>query len=259
MGEFFFGKPQAEQLVDTMRVIHGGLFANQMGNVSPAQIETIIMGALFGITEQQFNFGLSQLSSSRYCPTIAEFRAMCLTGSWWSVDEAWARACEYTKDRTQKITTLTKYALDQVEYMITLGQMNEARNQFKGIYSANLLKAQAAGKQQEWHQAPKQIAFKVEDKPRDQKFNLDESQVRIQLMTSELMKQGLSFKQAFDQSQKAIRGEIKEINKMSEDIKKIEVRPDTDYWPDPFDNREEYLKALKAEGKPVPLALGGAA
>ena len=137
--------------------------------------------------------------------------------------------------------------------------MNEARNQFKGVYSANLLKAQAAGKQQEWHQAPKQIAFKVEDKPQNQKSNLDESQVRIQLMTSQLMKQGLSFKQEFDQSQKAIRGEIKEINKMSEDIKKIELKPDTDYWPDPFDNREEYLKNLKAEGKAVPMALGGAA
>lgn len=259
MSDFFFGKPQAEQLVDTMRVIHGGLFANQMGNVSPAQIETIIIGALFGITEQQFNFGLSQLSSSRFCPTIAEFRAMCLTGSWWSVDEAWARACEYTKDRNQKITTLTKYALEQVEHLITLGQMTEARSQFKGVYSANLMKAQASGKQQEWYQAPKQIALKVAEKPEGDKFELNEDEQRIQLMTSQLMKQGMGFKQAFSQAQIAIRGEIKEINKMTDDIKKLELKPDTDYWPDPFDQKDDFKKMLEADGLKMPMALRGAA
>ncbi|EXD36893.1 MULTISPECIES: hypothetical protein [Acinetobacter] len=257
MTNSFFGPQQAQQLIDTMRVIHGNLFTHQMGNVSPEQVETIIIGALYGITEQQFNFGLSQLSSSRYCPTIAEFRAMCLTGSWWSVDEAWARACEYTKDRNQKITTLTKYALDQVEYMITLGQMNEARNQFKGIYAANLLKAQASGKQQEWHQAPKQIGYKAEEKTVSQKIGLSEDQERIRIMTMELMKQKMSFKEAINQAQKAVRGEIKEINKMTGDLKKIELKPDSEYWPDPFDNREEYIEMHKADNKKVPLAVGG--
>ena len=49
---------------------------------------------------------------------------------------------------------------------------------------------------------------------------------------------------------------------MVDEIKEVqpwELKPDTDYWADPFDNKEEYLKTLKAEGKPVPLALGGAA
>ena len=49
---------------------------------------------------------------------------------------------------------------------------------------------------------------------------------------------------------------------MVDEIKEVqpwELKPDTEYWADPFDNREEYLKTLKAEGKPVPLALGVAA
>ena len=48
MTNFFFGPQQAQQLIDTMRVIHGNLFTHQMGNVSPDQVETIIIGAMVG-------------------------------------------------------------------------------------------------------------------------------------------------------------------------------------------------------------------
>ena len=52
------------------------------------------------------------------------------------------------------------------------------------------------------------------------------------------------------------------MNKIVDEIKEVqpwELKPDSEYWPDPFDNREEYLKNLKADGKAVPLAVGGAA
>ncbi len=52
------------------------------------------------------------------------------------------------------------------------------------------------------------------------------------------------------------------VNKMAEEIKEVqpwELKPDTDYWPDPFDNREEYIEMHKADNKKVPLAVGGAA
>ena len=42
-------------------------------------------------------------------------------------------------------------------------------------------------------------------------------------------------------------------------FRKWELKPDSEYWPDPFDNKEEYLKNLRADGKAVPMALGGAA
>ena len=49
---------------------------------------------------------------------------------------------------------------------------------------------------------------------------------------------------------------------MVDEIKEVqawELKDDSEYWPDPFDNKEEYLKNLKAEGKAVPMALRGAA
>lgn len=260
MSEFFFGPQQAQQLIDTMRVIHGNLFTHQMGNVSPEQIETIIIGAMIGVSEAQFNFGLAQLSTQAYCPSIAQFRALCMAGAWWSVDDAWARACEYTKDRNKnKITTLAKYALEQVEHLITLGQMTEARNQFKGVYNANLLKAQVGGKKQEFYKPPLQIGTKqiAEEKTTAQKVGLNEEQQLILSMANRLREQGMTPKEAFVQAQIAIRGEVKKANKFEHAEHALEVKADSEYWADPFDNPEEYKAMLKRDGKPMPMALRG--
>ncbi|AXQ21809.1 hypothetical protein BEN71_06905 [Acinetobacter wuhouensis] len=258
MTNFFFGPQQAQQLIDTMRVIHGNLFTHQMGNVSPDQVETIIIGAMVGVSEAQFHFGLAQLSTQPYCPSIAQFRALCVSGSWWSIDEAWARVCEYTKDRKKnKITTLAKYAFDQVEYLINMGQMKEAQNQFKGIYNANLLKAQVSGKSQEFYKAPLQIGMKqiAEEKTTAQKVGLNEEQQLILTMTNRLREQGMTPKEAFVQAQIAIRGEVKKANKFEHAEHDLEMKSDSDYWPDPFDDFEKYKAALRAEQKPLPNAV----
>ncbi|MGG6599829.1 UNVERIFIED_CONTAM: hypothetical protein KWF03_03295, partial [Acinetobacter baumannii] len=52
------------------------------------------------------------------------------------------------------------------------------------------------------------------------------------------------------------------VNKMAEEIKQVqewELKPDSEYWADPFDQKEQYIESLRAEGKPVPFALRGAA
>ena len=76
MTNFFFGQQQAQQLIDTMRVIHGNLFTHQIDNVSTDQDETIIIGAMVGVSEAQFHFGLTQLSTQAYCPTITKFKTI---------------------------------------------------------------------------------------------------------------------------------------------------------------------------------------
>ena len=258
MTNFFFGQQQAQQLIDTMRVIHGNLFTHQMGNVSPDQVETIIMDAMVGVSEAQFHFGLTQLSTQAYCPSIAQFRALCVSGSWWSIDEAWARVCEYTKDRNKnKITTLAKYAFDQVEYLINMGQMKEAQNQFKGIYNANLLKAQIQGKNQTFYEPPKQIgtALIAEEKTPAQKAGLNDEQNLILAMANRLREQGMSPKEAFIQAQVAIRGEIKNANKFEHAKQGLSTKPDSEYWPDPFDNFNEYKASLQLDQKPLPNAV----
>ena len=258
MTNFFFGQQQAQQLIDTMRVIHGNLFTHQMGNVLPEQVETIIVGAMVGVSEAQFHFGLAQLSTQAYCPSIAQFRALCISGSWWSIDEAWARVCEYTKDRNKnKVTTLAKYAFDQVEYLINMGQMKEAQSQFKGIYNANLLKAQIQGKSQTIYEPPKQIgtALIAEEKTPSQKAGLNDEQKLILAMADRLRQQGMQPKEAFIQAQIAIRGEVKNANKFEHAKQGLSTKPDSEYWPDPFDNFDQYKALLKLDQKPLPSAV----
>jgi len=52
------------------------------------------------------------------------------------------------------------------------------------------------------------------------------------------------------------------VNKMAEEIKEVqpwELKPDTEYWPDPFNQKEEFKQMLEADGLKLPLALRGAA
>ncbi|WP_167850440.1 hypothetical protein [Acinetobacter baumannii] len=46
---------------------------------------------------------------------------------------------------------------------------------------------------------------------------------------------------------------------MTDDIKKLELKPDTEYWPDPFDQKEQFKQMLEDDGLKLPLALRGAA
>ena len=110
-----------QTLLQTLQVRYGGQFQKRYAHLKPEVMETVVRGAVMMLTDEQFNQGMARLYSSRYCPDIAEFQSWCVAGSWWTVEEAWARACEYTKDRNKnKITTLAKYALEQVEHLITI-------------------------------------------------------------------------------------------------------------------------------------------
>ena len=221
MTNFFFGPQQAQQLIDTMRVIHGNLFTHQMGNVSPEQVETIITGAMVGVSEAQFHFGLAQLSTQAYCPSIAQFRALCVSGSWWSVDEAWARACDYSNQSEHellaeklKVTTLTKKAWDSVYWLVEQGSMKEAFKQFKSIYETYLTKAQMQGRQQEWYVPPKMIAT-AQPKGIAKNLNkkLSDKDQAICDLTQKFMSEGLGWKDAFKRAQVEVLGQPKPIFK----------------------------------------------
>jgi hypothetical protein len=108
----------------------------------------------------------------------------------------------------------------------------------------------------------KQIA---EEKTTAQKVGLNEEQQLILTMANRLREQGMTPKEAFVQAQIAIRGEVKKANKFEHAEHDLEVKADSDYWPDPFDDFEKYKAALQAEQKPLPNAVrflnekGGAA
>ena len=233
MTNFFFGPQQAQQLIDTMRVIHGNLFTHQMGNVSPEQVETIITGAMVGVSEAQFHFGLAQLSTQAYCPSIAQFRALCVSGSWWSVDEAWARACRFTADKSVQITQITKVALDEVIQLIYEGHMRTAREQFSNTYNAFVAKAQQVGRTQEMYVPPKQLEHKKKS--------------HVPVSNDEAVQRLNALKQKLNINNRSIQQPQKLEPKQNLASPAVQ-----EPWPDPFDQPDEYLEACERDGLNVP-------
>ena len=210
-----------ETLLATLRGKFASQFARRFGEMEPEMVEMIIKGALFGITEEQFNQGMARLLApgNKFMPDIAEFQSWCVSGSWWTADEAWQRACDYSNQSEQdllkgklKITALTKKAWDSVYWVVEQGNMKEASRQFKSIYETYLSKAIMNSRQQEWYVPPVMIATKVkvaEEKTTAQKVGLNSEQQQIMDLTKRFVEQGKTWKDAFDLAQVEVRGIVK--------------------------------------------------
>ena len=167
------------------------------------------------LTDEQFNQGMARLYSSRYCPDIAEFQSWCVAGSWWTVEEAWQRACDYSNQSERellaeklKVTTLTKKAWDSVYWLVEQGGMKEAFKQFKSIYETYLAKAQMQGRQQEWYAPPKMIATsKAVAKPKSMlPEQSPEQKAWLEGKIKELQSSGMTFPMAMFNAMKEMQG-----------------------------------------------------
>lgn len=210
-----------QTLLQTLQVRYGGQFQKRYAHLSPEVMETVVRGAVMMLTDEQFNQGMARLYSSSYCPDIAEFQSWCVAGSWWTVEEAWQRACDYSNQSERellaeklKVTTLTKKAWDSVYWLVEQGSMKEAFKQFKSIYETYLTKAQMQGRQQEWYVPPKMIAT-AQPKGIAKNFNkkLSDKDQAICDLTQKFMSEGLGWKDAFNRAQVEVLGKPKPIFK----------------------------------------------
>ena len=95
--------------------------------------------------------------------------------------------------------------------------MKGAQRQFKAVYVDLLSKAQLKGESQQWYEAPKQIAIKLqeqgksiaEEKTTAQKVGLNSEQQQIMDLTKRFVEQGKTWKDAFDLAQVEVRGIVK--------------------------------------------------
>ncbi len=212
------GITREETLLSVLRGKYASQFAKRFGDMKPEVVDMVFKGALVGIDDEQFNEGMARLLApgNKFMPDLAEFQSWCVSGSWWSVDEAWANACSFTNDRAVRITTLTKYALDQVMHQITMGDMKAAERRFKELYLALLAKAQTMGRKQEWYVPPKQLECKSKaaDEPaKVEQVALNTEQEQIVQLSAKYRAQGLSFKAALEKAETEIRGYVKPLFK----------------------------------------------
>ena len=228
-----------KELIVALRTIYASQFNKQFpseGNsaIPLSAVEQIAIRTLAGINKQQFVNALARLytAGGKFMPSLAEFRIWCVGESWMLAEEAWSRACKFTVDRRVKITELTKYALDEVRYLIELGKMKSAQDNFTATYNVMVNQAQIKGRIQQWF-VPAPELQEPEHVP------LTKSQVQEKL--KDLMKKS-NYKDRVVHVPRKLEVQEKDL-------------PITNEWPDPFDQPEEYLKSCRADGIAVPYGI----
>lgn len=223
-----------QTLIATLRIVYASQFNKQFPadgpNAIPMQaVEQIAANTLTGIQKHQFNNAIGRLytAGGKFMPSLAEFRTWCLSGSWWSANEAWQRACDYSAlsslelaqlsnlkieeflKSPKKITTLTKKAWDSVYWLVVQGDMKAASREFKALYEDYVIKAQSIGKQQDWYVPVRAIGTTVQLNIAKQKSFLPEQSLEeknwIKKKTEELQATGLSFPKALYEAMSAYR------------------------------------------------------
>lgn len=151
----------ADQLLARMQQLYGADFNRKFGDIAPAALAQTVCVALNGITPKQLERGLDRMLSEKWCPSLPEFRNMCMP-TWWTVEQAWAKAMQFEADPQVRITVLTKVTLDEVRHILDNEGQKAAHRAFKDIYTAYLSKALEKGREQEMWVAPapiKQLAY----------------------------------------------------------------------------------------------------
>ena len=243
-------------LIATLRTLYASQFnknfpAEGQNAIPMSMVEAIVANALTGVTKHQFDRGIVLLSTTckKFMPSFAEFKELCVGQDWWNAQKAWVKACEYTKImkhkaveiekdvfQFQEITTIAKFALDQVMLLITDGEMHAAKREFMRLYEEYLAEAQLKGRVQVWYQERPNLTWSESEK---QHVPVGNEVARQQL---ENLKRKLNVRnREIPKPQKL---------KVNEAGKRVQNE-----WPDPFDNPAEY-QAMKANGF---MGIGGEA
>lgn len=276
-----FTKEDAQRLITKMRINYGKKFIDQWAGVHENELKQAMVEAYQGLSMEDFARGYARMLQEQWPPTIPEFRAWCMPKSsdWLDAHEAWAIAkdsIEFGTGREMTViwTEQAAKAFERCSDQVATGdkfQLAEAKKIFVSIYERLVTEAKDQGLK------PIYVTSLGVDK--DQAIAaIKQAEVAGFLTTQETQlqlehKQTKAEQQAdADQykttAQKAI-AELREklklqapVNKMVDEVKEVqpwELKEDSEYWPDPFDNKEEYIEMHKADNKPVPLAVGGVA
>ena len=274
-----FTKDDAMRLISKMRINYGKKFIDQWAGVNEDELKQAMVDAYQGLTVEDFARGYARMFQEQWPPTIPEFRAWCMPKSsdWLDAHEAWAIAkdsIEFGTGREMTVvwTEQAAKAFEKCADLVATGdkfQLAEAKKIFVSIYERLVTEAKDQGLKPVYNVSlgvdPDQRISAIKQAEVAGFLTTQETQLQLEHKQTKAEQQA-DADQYKTTAQKAI-AELREklkiqapVNKMADEIKEVqpwELKPDTDYWPDPFDNREEYIKMHKADNKKVPLAVGG--
>lgn len=276
-----FTQEDAIRLITKMRAYYGKKFADQWSGVDPKDIAESMVECFQGLGAEDFKRGVAKMMKSSFCPSIPEFRAWCepKADSWLDAHEAWAIAKDSIEFGTGRELTViwtvqAAKAFEKCADLVATGdkfQLAEAKKIFISIYERLVTEAKDQGLKPVYNVSlgvdPDQRISAIKQAEVAGFLSGPETQLQLEHKQTKAEQQAEA-EQYKTTAQKAI-AELREklklkapVNKMSDEIKEVqpwELKEDSEYWPDPFDQKEQYIKSLKAEGKQVPMAVRGAA
>ncbi|WPE80218.1 hypothetical protein SB581_12170 [Acinetobacter baumannii] len=279
MREFTY--EDAMTLINKMRVRLGKKFSDQWAGVTPRELATAMVEDYQGLTQEDFNRGIEKLKKAIFAPTVSEFKEWCepKADAWLDAHEAWAIAKDSIEFGTGRELTViwteqAAKAFEKCADLVATGdkyQLAEAKKIFVSIYERLVTEAKDQGLKPVYNVSlgvdPDQRISAIKQAEVAGFLSAPETQLQLEHKQTKAEQQAEA-EQYKTTAQKAI-AELREklklkapVNKMSDEIKEVqpwELKEDSEYWPDPFDQKEQYIESLKAEGKKVPMALRGAA
>ena len=274
-----FTKEDAQRLINKMRINYGKKFIDQWAGVHEDELKQAMVEAYQGLTVEDFARGYDRMLQEQWPPTIPEFRSWCepKTDDWLGAHEAWAIAKDSIEFGTGRELTMiwteqAAKAFERCADLVATGdkyQLAEAKKIFCDAYDRLVTQAKDQGLK------PIYVTSLGTDK--DQAIaaikqaevagflTTQETQLQLEHKQTEAEQQADAdrYKTAAQKAIAELREKLKiqaPVNKMVDEIKEVrewELKPDTDYWPDPFDQKEQYIEMHKADNKKVPMAVGG--
>jgi len=277
MREFTY--ENAMTLIGKMRVRLGKKFSDQWAGVTPRELANAMVEDYQGLTQDDFNRGIEKLKKAIFAPTVSEFKEWCEPKAdvWLDAHEAWAiakQSVEFGTGREMTViwTEQAAKAFEKCVDLVSTGdkfQLAEAKKIFVSIYERLVAEAKDQGLKPFYNVSlgadPDQRISAI--KQAEVAGFLTTEQTALQLehkqTQAEIKADADSYKTTAQKAIAELREKLKiqaPVNKMVDEIKEVqpwELKPDTDYWPDPFDQKEQYIEMHKADNKKVPLAVGG--
>ena len=276
-----FTQEDAIRLIAKMRAYYGKKFADQWAGVDPKDIAESMVECFQGLSADDFKRGVTKMMKSSFCPTVPEFRAWCepKADAWLDAHEAWAIAKDSIEFGTGRELTViwteqAAKAFEKCTDLVATGdkyQLAEAKKIFVSIYERLVTEAKDQGLKPVYNVSlgvdPDQRISAIKQAEVAGFLTTQETQLQLEHKQTKAEQQA-DADQYKTTAQKAI-VELREklklqapVNKMVEEIKEIqswELKEDSEYWPDPFDQKEEFKQMLEADGLKLPMVLRGVA
>lgn len=139
----------AQQILGVIEAVFGADFERVHGATDIEVLIETFRVVLDGLTPGQIKNGIKNMRSEKWCPTLSEFRRLCLQDdSWWTAEMAWAMALNWKKDNTKPITTLARKTLFEVSEILNTQGQKAAYKPFIETYEFNLREAKKQNRTQ---------------------------------------------------------------------------------------------------------------